>query len=196
MLVAAAESVQRGAGVKPQAQSKWLHQDLNVNCDGDVHQGYELLAGTMIAVFAFGTPMIYWALLWRRRRNLGHADAGYLRFLVNEYTAEHWYWEIVECFRKLTLTGIALFFGEQGSLLQTAAAIGLVRQMGGLLSWREERSTETRARARPCSRCRLSCKQRPAPLSSKASCRKRAILPGLTRWPWLAPSSTPSPMPP
>eukprot|EP00937_MAST-01D_sp_MAST-1D-sp2_P004033 g4033.t1 len=49
----------------------------------------------------------------------------FLRFELFKL-AEHWYWEVIECFRKLILTGIALFFGTQGSLLQTAMSMVLV----------------------------------------------------------------------
>eukprot|EP00937_MAST-01D_sp_MAST-1D-sp2_P005052 g5052.t1 len=104
----------------------YLHQDLAIDCDGTAHQYYEGLSEAMIILFAFGVPLLFWALLRRHRRNLMHADAQYLSFFFADYTGEFWYWECVECGRKLALTGVALFFGEQGSLLQTAIAIGLL----------------------------------------------------------------------
>jgi len=69
---------------------------------------------------------MFWALLYRHSDNLSHADAQYLNFFFDDYNPRHWYWEVIECFRKLVLTGVALFFGEQGSLLQTAAVIWMV----------------------------------------------------------------------
>eukprot|EP00937_MAST-01D_sp_MAST-1D-sp2_P003428 g3428.t1 len=84
---------------------------------------YERWATAMIVVFAFGLPALLWALLYQHRHNLFGADARYLSFLFGDYRAELWYWEVVECCRKLTLTGVALFFGEQGSLIQVGVAL-------------------------------------------------------------------------
>eukprot|EP00937_MAST-01D_sp_MAST-1D-sp2_P005255 g5255.t1 len=90
------------------------------------HKAYEARAIVMIVAFACGVPMMLWSLLYRHRHNLLHVDAQYLGFLVNDYRSEFWFWEVVECCRKLALTGVALFFGEQGSLLQLAVATALV----------------------------------------------------------------------
>ena len=116
----------RSAGAVPPARSRWLHQDYAIDCDSTEHRYYEALASFMIVSFSFGVPVLFWALLRPHRRNLNHADAQYLSFFFLDYNEDHWYWEIIECYRKLTLTGMALFFGEQGSLLQTAIAMGLM----------------------------------------------------------------------
>eukprot|EP00937_MAST-01D_sp_MAST-1D-sp2_P002182 g2182.t1 len=63
---------------------------------------------------------------WHSGLSWTATKAQYLSFFYADYNPEHWYWEVVECFRKLALTGVALFFGEQGSLLQTSIAIGLM----------------------------------------------------------------------
>eukprot|EP00937_MAST-01D_sp_MAST-1D-sp2_P005101 g5101.t1 len=105
---------------------RFLHQDLSIDCDSAAHKYYERLTTVMVSLFAFGVPVLYWALLRRHRHNLLHNDAQYLSFFFADYTDEFWYWEVVECFRKLALTGAALFFGEQGSLLQAAVAITLM----------------------------------------------------------------------
>ena len=55
-----------------------------------------------------------------------HEDAQYLSFFFSDYSKHCWYWEVVECFRKLSLTGVALFFGQQGSLFQGAVALTLL----------------------------------------------------------------------
>jgi hypothetical protein len=110
----------------PPTRSRWLHQDYAIDCDDAGHKYYEGLAIAMIVVFAFGVPMLFWALLRLHRHNLMHANAQYLAFFFADYSAEHWYWEVIECFRKFVLTGLALFFGAQGSLLQTAISMGLM----------------------------------------------------------------------
>ena len=65
-------------------------------------------------------PLVLLALM------LGRVLMTGLNFFFDDYKAKHWYWEVIECFRKLVLTGVALFFGEQGSLVQTAAVMWLV----------------------------------------------------------------------
>eukprot|EP00937_MAST-01D_sp_MAST-1D-sp2_P007747 g7747.t1 len=105
---------------------RYLHQDYSIDCDSAKHKTYERLAKAMIALFAIGVPVLFFVLLRRHRHNLNGAEAQYLSFFYGDYRPAFWYWEVIECFRKLTLTGVALFFGEQGSLLQTAIAMGLV----------------------------------------------------------------------
>eukprot|EP00937_MAST-01D_sp_MAST-1D-sp2_P001199 g1199.t1 len=118
--------VQRSAHAQPAARSRWLHRDYAVDCDSEAHRVYEMWATAMIVLFAFGVPVLLGGLLYRHRRNLLRADAQYLAFLYNDYHANMWYWEVVECCRKLALTGVALFIGEQGSLVQVAVAMTLV----------------------------------------------------------------------
>eukprot|EP00937_MAST-01D_sp_MAST-1D-sp2_P003170 g3170.t1 len=116
----------RSATAQPPARSRWLHRDYAIDCDSDEHQMYERWATAMIVLFAFGVPALLWSLLYQHRRNLLQADAQYLSFLYNDYHAKFWYWEVVECCRKLALTGVALFIGEQGSLIQLSVALMLV----------------------------------------------------------------------
>eukprot|EP00937_MAST-01D_sp_MAST-1D-sp2_P001142 g1142.t1 len=125
---------QRTAGAQPRARSRWLHRDYSVDCDSDRHKAYERLAATMIAAFAFGVPALLWGLLYRRRHNLLEASAQYLSFLFGDYRAQYWYWEVVECVRKLVLAGVSLFFSEQGSLLQVSTAIMLLVLYGIVLA--------------------------------------------------------------
>eukprot|EP00937_MAST-01D_sp_MAST-1D-sp2_P000024 g24.t1 len=94
---------------------RFLHQDYAIDCDGAEHARYEAIASVMIAIFAVGVPMLFWALLRRHRHNLVHEHAQYLRFFFADYKPQFWYWEVIECFRKLT-----------GSLLQTAVSVGLM----------------------------------------------------------------------
>eukprot|EP00937_MAST-01D_sp_MAST-1D-sp2_P002392 g2392.t1 len=115
----------RSNAAQPPARSRWLHQDYAVDCDSAKHQVYETWAAAMIVAFAFGVPILFLALLCKWRHHLQHEGAQYLSFLFRDYRPDMWYWEIFECFRKLTFTGVALFFGEQGSLIQIGAAATL-----------------------------------------------------------------------
>eukprot|EP00937_MAST-01D_sp_MAST-1D-sp2_P002202 g2202.t1 len=115
----------RGLRARPPATSRWLHQDFNIDCDSDEHRSYEVMAGIAIGAFAFGVPALFWGMIYPHRKNLMSAGARHLRFFSADYKPRFWYWEVVECLRKLILAGIALFFGEQGSLFQVVFAMCL-----------------------------------------------------------------------
>ena len=93
---------------------RFLHYDYAIDCDSAEHKRYQSLAITAILFFALGVPLMFWVLLYSRRHNLAHEDAQYLDFFFGDYNEDHWYWEVIECFRKLVLTGVALFFGKIG----------------------------------------------------------------------------------
>ena len=80
---------QRSEGALPLATSRWLHRDYALNCDSAKHKYYESWAQAMILMFAFGVPVILWALLFRHRHNLSGADAQYLAFLFGDFRFVH-----------------------------------------------------------------------------------------------------------
>ena len=47
-----------------------------------------------ICLFAYGVPLLFWALLYYQRHNLMHKDAQYLGFFFSDYKAQYWYWEV------------------------------------------------------------------------------------------------------
>lgn len=47
------------------------------------------------------------------------SKVAHLDFLAFTYTPEFWYWEVVECARRLLLTSVNVFFAEAGPEIQT-----------------------------------------------------------------------------
>jgi hypothetical protein len=91
----------------------------------------------MILVYPLGIPALYTALLWRHRDAVRatatatrpridrmHANSALMSsaFLWQPYTVRMYYWQVVECARRLLLTGVMVFF--MWSTTATEAAIG------------------------------------------------------------------------
>ena len=85
----------------------------------------------MVFAFPVGLPLLYFAMLFINRKKLYEADGetaskevSYLRFFFGEYKQELYFWETIECGRKLLLMGFAAFF-QPGTLMQLMAVISL-----------------------------------------------------------------------
>jgi hypothetical protein len=106
-------------------------KDLRIVCDTPEHTTAEAVATTMIVLFAFGLPVLYLALLIPQRRQLVtsspqgdslHVNMG---FFCKDYKPRFYWWEVVEVFRKLLLTGVLVRF-EKGSSLQIVLAVSII----------------------------------------------------------------------
>ncbi|KAG5183617.1 hypothetical protein JKP88DRAFT_181745, partial [Tribonema minus] len=120
-----------------------LRADYSLSCDTSTHKAYCVYAGVMILVYPIGIPALYMALLWRQRAAIAavHArrdsressaappdcnadnmvvpldrEVDAITFLWQPYKGKTYYWEVVECGRRLLLTGILTFIlpGEIG----------------------------------------------------------------------------------
>ncbi len=116
----------------------YLHTDLRIRCDSDKHRMAEAFAGFMVIVFPVGLPMLYFIMLWancdRLHDNTGHPrkEMAFLAFFYREYEQLFFYWETVECLRKLLLMGFANFF-QPGSLMQLITAMIITVVYGHVL---------------------------------------------------------------
>ena len=106
----------------------------------DWYQGW---AGFAILVYPIGVPVFFFLVLFVTRDELFEPGtdtpnpdkAEQLGFLYAGYTKKYWWWECVELFRKLMLTGILAFF-KPGSpeqlfmaiLLAVAFIVGYARE--------------------------------------------------------------------
>ena len=108
----------------------------------------------MIIIYPIGLPCLYLSLLWwskdkirdkaneesNSKANPSKSKVGSLRnltgavklvsivdgisFLFQSYTPEYWYWEVIECTRRLMLTAAISFF-QPGSSTQMVVAMTL-----------------------------------------------------------------------
>ncbi|CAM9714629.1 unnamed protein product, partial [Hapterophycus canaliculatus] len=106
----------------------FLRADHSIQCDTPTHKVYTAYAAFMCLVYPLGIPACYAAILYRDRNTLkanktdgkrarpGAPDksnltdeAGVFQALSAPYRREVFYYEVVECFRRVTLTGLVVF---------------------------------------------------------------------------------------
>ena len=117
---------------------QYLYADYEVDCRSAAHARHQKFASAMLLVYPIGVPTCYLWLLFRKRNAINPAgatraeklalqddedwEAADLAFLVRGYEPQFWWWEIVECVRKLLLTGFAVLF-YPGSLMQIVISL-------------------------------------------------------------------------
>jgi hypothetical protein len=99
----------------------YLRADYSVSCNTAKHTVYKIYSGLMILVYPIGIPALYAYLLWHQRKQLHTSDElstqsrdsdislRKTRFLWQTYKPALYYWEVVECIRRLLLTGTMVF---------------------------------------------------------------------------------------
>ena len=93
----------------------YLRADYSIVCSTARHAGYKAYAGAMVFVYPVGIPVFYGWWLARNRRDLkkaGREELAHLRSfrgLWAAYTPLCYYYEVVECCRRIVLTGAAVF---------------------------------------------------------------------------------------
>ena len=97
-------------------ETRYLVADKTIDCDSDLHKFWEKYALLMIGVYPFGIPFLYAILLYRKKSILldGEArteDEGVqgISFLWKMYEPHCWWFEVFECIRRLSLTGLIIF---------------------------------------------------------------------------------------
>jgi hypothetical protein len=116
-------------------KTSYLRADYSIQCAKSKHTLYRVYAAFMVIIYPLGIPALYAWLLWSKRhklcsinkssvRGLNRHDENELRstrFLWKSYTPNMYYWEVVECMRRLLLTG-AIVFIAPGTAAQAAIA--------------------------------------------------------------------------
>ena len=93
---------------------EYLRADYRIQCTDAKHKAFEVYAGIMVFVYPVGIPLLYAVLLFQRRDVLAHAGADKtaaqsVAALWEAYRPECFYYEIVECWRRIMLTGVVVF---------------------------------------------------------------------------------------
>jgi hypothetical protein len=95
----------------------WLRADYSISCDSDRYKAYRVYGVFMILLYPLGIPALYIYLLWRHRVNLMQSNdkrdvdvtLHTTSFLWSPYTPDTYWWEVVECIRRLLLAGFLVF---------------------------------------------------------------------------------------
>jgi hypothetical protein len=134
----------------PSASDSYLRDDYSISCKKNTtkHTLYKVYSGLMILVYPIGIPALYSYLLWRHRHKLNTGDAaldklrardptlGSTRFLWSSYTAQSYYWEVVECFRRLMLTGFMVFILPNTAAQAAIACVFAVISLAAVMQFR------------------------------------------------------------
>ncbi|CAN0250034.1 unnamed protein product [Scytosiphon promiscuus] len=94
--------------------AEYLRADYSIQCTDAKHKNFEIYAGIMIFVYPVGIPLLYAILLFQRRDVLANGDADKTKAqsiagLWEPYRPERFYYEVVECGRRIMLTGVVVF---------------------------------------------------------------------------------------
>lgn len=93
---------------------RYLRADYRILCTGAKHRALQVYAAIMIAVYPVGIPLLFGVLLYRHRGVLSQSrgDKAVALSIVSlwaPYRPSHFYYEIVECARRIMLTGVVVF---------------------------------------------------------------------------------------
>ncbi|CAN0015842.1 unnamed protein product, partial [Hapterophycus canaliculatus] len=98
-------------------KTRYLRADYSIKCDSPTHIAFQVYAGFMIVLYTIGIPAFYGALLFKDRevltKDVAHR-ADNPRVMVfsglwKPYKPSTFYYEVVECGRRLLLAGIVVF---------------------------------------------------------------------------------------
>ncbi|CAM9384239.1 unnamed protein product [Ectocarpus fasciculatus] len=93
---------------------EYLRADYRIHCTDATHEAFQVYAGSMIFVYPLGIPLLYASLLFQRRDVLADDGADKtaaqpISGLWEPYRPERFYCEVVECGRRVMLTGVVVF---------------------------------------------------------------------------------------
>ena len=107
----------------------YLRADYRIECDSFKHNTLQIYAGFMVLLYPMGIPLLYAGLLYRDRNVLGKAAIREVSTRVKStsdlwkpYKPSRFYYEVVECVRRISLTGAVVFICPN-SLAQIAVTL-------------------------------------------------------------------------
>ena len=121
----------------------YLRSDYRIECDSPKHKRFQIYAAFMIAVYPLGIPLLFALLLYRSRKALTNTSLrNDSEDLVQQSTSNLWkpykpsafYYEMVECGRRVMLTGVVVFIYPN-----TAAQIAVTLAIAFLFAFTSER---------------------------------------------------------
>ncbi|CAM9166895.1 unnamed protein product [Sphacelaria rigidula] len=94
----------------------YLRADYRIDCDSSRHVSFQIYAGFMIVVYTVGIPAFYATLLFWNRDVLtddGRRETDMrikpITSLWSPYQPQRFYYEVIECGRRIALTGVVVF---------------------------------------------------------------------------------------
>eukprot|EP00752_Nemacystus_decipiens_P009914 g8846.t1 len=98
-------------------RKNYLRADYRIECNSSEHKAFQVYAGLMIVLYTVGIPFLYGVLLFRDRDELqrDQVDRGEsarissTSDLWKPYRPSVFYYEVIECGRRVTLAGVVVF---------------------------------------------------------------------------------------
>lgn len=93
---------------------EYLRADYTIECDSPKHEALQVYAALTILVYPVGIPVLYGVLLFRNREVLKYENPQLTHLKAMEdlwkpYKPGRFYYELVECARRIALTGVVVF---------------------------------------------------------------------------------------
>ena len=109
--------------------NNYLRADYTILCDSLKHRALQVYAGVMVIIYPVGIPALYSLLLFRNRSVLTdehrRGSDVYVQStssLWKPYKPSRFYFEVVECARRILLTGVAML-SENDTAAKVAATL-------------------------------------------------------------------------
>lgn len=97
-------------------EKTYLTADYRIECDSPKHRRLQIYSAFMVIIYPIGIPLLYAVLLFQSRADLKvEATRGrnprvqLISDLWQPYTPQCFYYEVVECGRRIMLTGVVVF---------------------------------------------------------------------------------------
>jgi hypothetical protein len=97
--------------------TRYLIADRSIDCDSEFHRGFMVISALMILIYPVGITSLYSYELWKNREAIQDSEGRdknqkiqHIVFLWRDYRPDFWWFEIYECFRRLSFTGMLVFF--------------------------------------------------------------------------------------
>lgn len=114
----------------------YLIADLGINCDGERYAQYSIYVLLMMCIYPVGLPLLYATFIWEyreglrssavmeRQASLNYPNVGHILFLFEGYSSRFYWYELVDCLRRLGLTAALSIVSHMESVL--SPTVGLV----------------------------------------------------------------------
>ena len=97
----------------------YLREDYRIQCDSSKHRALQVFAGVMMVLYPVGIPVLYTFLLFRDRgvlasngRRMNNPSVRSTSNLWKPYKPSRYFYEVVECGRRILLTGVVLMVDD------------------------------------------------------------------------------------
>lgn len=109
----------------------FLRADLGVECFTSEHTLYSIYAGIMILLYPIGIPFMYFVLLYKNKSSLTEPNRDRLGnrslmpyvFLWRDFKPNVYYFEVIECLRRVLLTGAIVLIDPNSPVQVTFACL-------------------------------------------------------------------------